>query len=196
MNREELIVKYSDNKVFLEDVGVSPEHAFRKDKLGDKSLLSVTSLPIKQTASYHRKKGEMCPDGLVKYFHKDEVKENRKAQKKRYHGKEFQKVFNKAECKNKLKDMSRHLKSEWRYQKQTMIRFVHDFIEKDDEEDDGDDSGDFKHHQIQIKVSLPPLGVNILPKEYLFFYFVKMGQNFKCQLKNWKEIALKISKKY
>ena len=154
MNREELIVKYSDNKVFLEDVGVSPEHAFRKDKFGDKSLLSVTSLPMKQTASYHRKKGEMCPDGLVKYFHKDDVKENRKAQKKRYHGKEFQKVFNKAECKNKLKDMSRHLKSEWRYQKQTMIRFVHDFIEKDDEEDDGDDSGDFKHHQIQIKVSL------------------------------------------
>ena len=41
MNREELIVKHSSKKTFLEDVGVSPENAFRIDPNGDQSLVSA-----------------------------------------------------------------------------------------------------------------------------------------------------------
>merc|ERR1712238_86117 len=115
LNREELIVKYSENKTFLEDVGVSPEYAYRDDKLGDRSYLSISNTPMSSIASYNRKKGEMC---LVKHAHtKGYFKENRPAAvKKRYHGKDFQKVFNKADHRQKLKDMSRHLKPLWDYQ--------------------------------------------------------------------------------
>ena len=150
LNREELIVKYSENKTFLEDVGVSPEYAYREDKFGDRSYLSISNTPMSSTASYYRKKGEMGFDknGNTKgYF-----KENRPAAvKKRYHGKDFQKVFNKAEHRQKLKDMSRHLKPLWDYQPRKMIRFVHDFIEEDPDNDE--DGGNFKHHQIQMKVN-------------------------------------------
>ena len=41
LNREELIVKHSSKKTFLEDVGVSPENAFRIDNNGDQSLVSA-----------------------------------------------------------------------------------------------------------------------------------------------------------
>ena len=41
LNREELIVKHSSKKTFLEDVGVSPENAFRIDNNGDQSLASA-----------------------------------------------------------------------------------------------------------------------------------------------------------
>ena len=42
--REELIVKYSANKTFLEDIDVAPEHAFRRDKTRDRSLLTTNIL--------------------------------------------------------------------------------------------------------------------------------------------------------
>ena len=41
LNREELIVKHSSKKTFLEDVGVLPENAFRIDPNGDQSLVSA-----------------------------------------------------------------------------------------------------------------------------------------------------------
>ena len=46
LNREELIVKHSSKKTFLEDVGVSPENAFRIDPNGDQSLVSAQGINI------------------------------------------------------------------------------------------------------------------------------------------------------
>ena len=91
--------------------------------------------------------------GVSKHFSKNYVKQNRPAvEKKRYHGKDFQKTFNKADRRQKLKDMSRYLKPFWEYQSRAKIQFVYDFIEVDDIQDGDEDTGDFKHHEIQMKV--------------------------------------------
>ena len=133
----------------MEDVGISPENAFREDSLGDRSFISKGSLPFTMTSSYKRK-WKLEFDELCQFKHAFKP-EYRKSSVKRYFGTDFQKDFNRAERKQNLHDMSGHLKKEWRFQNRPLIRFVHDFTEESDLKDDENEESDFKHHKIQLR---------------------------------------------
>ena len=132
MNREELIAKHSTKKTFIEDVGVAPENAWREDKAGDKSMLSLTCNPKGTTPSYkNRWKWEQ--DELCDLEHVFKHPKLKKAHHKRYHGKEFQKTFNRPEVLQKVRDMSKYLKPDWNYDPRIFVRVVHDFIDENED---------------------------------------------------------------
>ena len=111
--REELIVKHSANKTFLEDIDVAPEHAFRRDKTRDRSLLTIPTLPMSVTSSYS-KHWKRDNDELCNFYHAFIPTENQRRSKrsKRYFGKEFQLSFNRGELLQKLNDLSSYLNKE------------------------------------------------------------------------------------
>jgi hypothetical protein len=159
-SRDELIAKHSGNKTFLEEVGVSPEFAFRLDNIGDRYFLTLQVLPVNLTSSYRsyfkRNRDEMCNLKQHKFWG---LKTKSNQDRKRYHEKPFQKIFNKSDRHGNLLDLSATTsKTKFEGAKSSIMRFIHDFsadageiqttnqdqIEEEEEED-------FKMHEIQLK---------------------------------------------
>ena len=150
--REELIVKFSANKTFLEDIDVAPEHAFRRDKARDRSLLTVSTLPISVTSSYS-KNWKRDYDELCNFYHLFKPPIQRSKRSKRYFGKEFQLSFNKADLMQNLTDLSPCLNKEKQIEFRSFYRMVRE-IETNDEnskEELNDDLNDIKLHKIQLQ---------------------------------------------
>lgn len=152
--REELIVKHSANKTFLEDIDVAPEHAFRRDKTRDRSLLTVPTLPMRVTSSYS-KHWKRDNDELCNFYHAFIPTGNQRRSKrsKRYFGKEFQLSFNRGELLQKLNDLSSYLNKEKQIEFRSFYRMVRETSDDYSQEDliDDDDENDIKLHKIQLK---------------------------------------------
>ena len=152
--REELIVKHSANKTFLEDIDVAPEHAFRRDKTRDRSLLTIPTLPMSVTSSYS-KHWKRDNDELCNFYHAFIPTGNQRRSKrsKRYFGKEFQLSFNRGELLQKLNDLSSYLNKEKQIEFRSFYRMVRETSDDYSQEDliDDDDENDIKLHKIQLK---------------------------------------------
>lgn len=145
-HREELIAKHSSHKTFLEDVKISPKYAFREDLKGDKSFLSLTTLPLSQTAEYERK---------IKEFDKSA---KRKKSGIRYFSKDYQKKFK----RQKFQDLSSLIKAKetFDYQK-TYIKFSPEAFDQSEEVEDSE----FQLHEIQQKTKTYNESLRLNPKD-------------------------------
>ena len=148
ITREELIIKHSANKTFLEDIDVAPEHAYSRDNVKDKSLLSVPALPINVTSSY-KKYWKRENEELCNFKHIFKPIQNRSKRSKRYYGKDYQLVFNKADLLQTLKNLS-SLNKENKLEIRTFYRINQEFLE-DVNEACEDNENDIKFHEIQLK---------------------------------------------
>ena len=150
--REELIVKYSANKTFLEDIDVAPEHAFRRDKTRDRSLLTFPTLPISVTSSYS-KHWKRDNDELCNFYHAFVPNGNQRRSKrsKRYFGKEFQLLFNRGDLLQKLNDLSSFLNKDKQIEFRSFYRMVRESNDDYVQDNLNDDENDIKLHKIQLE---------------------------------------------
>ena len=145
-NREELIAKHSYKLTFLEDVGISPENAYREDRVGDKSLLNVNFLPLNVTSSYKNYWQRQLLTNFKHPYKNVIFSNNQKNKYNRYHDKDFQKQFR----RKSTNDLSDCLKPTWTAPTSTFLRFINSAPSKQDEHE-SEEEGDVKLHEIQQK---------------------------------------------
>ncbi len=149
-SRDELIAKHSLKKTFIEEVGISPQHAFREDRTGEQSFVGTPSLPNRITASYKkywkRPSDELCS---TKCSRTGPVHRN----SKRYHHKEFLREFTKTKPQSipKINDNPRELPP---FVPISNFEIIHENVDEDDE--------NFELNAIQLKV--PTLSGHSLKK--------------------------------